>query len=74
MTDDAKGTLMRARSIGPRMVLWLEQAGYREITEFAGETVDNIVFRVEAMAGVRLNANGRKALANLIDHARNTGG
>jgi hypothetical protein len=70
MEESEKQAIRRARSIGPKMVAWLEEAGYERLADFAGETPENIAFRIEACTGRRLNGNGIKALANLIGFAR----
>lgn len=58
--------LSQVRSIGPRMIAWLEAAGYRRLEDFREETPASISFRVEAATGVRLNRNANRALENLI--------
>ncbi|MCR9121604.1 MAG: helix-hairpin-helix domain-containing protein [Phyllobacteriaceae bacterium] len=66
--------LSQVRSIGPRMIAWLETAGYRSLEDFEGETPASISFRVEAATGVRLNRNGNRALENLIAAAQAASG
>jgi hypothetical protein len=42
--DNEKQAVLRARSIGPKMVDWPEKAGYGPHDNFAAETPDNIAF------------------------------
>ena len=70
MEDMERQAILQARSIGPKMVAWLEEAGYGRLGDFAAETPENIAFRIEACTGRRLDRNGIKALENLVAYAR----
>lgn len=58
-----------ARSIGPKVLSWLEQAGYEKLCDFVDESPENISFRVEIATGIRRNQNALRAYANLIEFA-----
>ncbi|MFZ2099740.1 MAG: hypothetical protein WAU86_04165 [Oricola sp.] len=73
MENEEKRAILRARSIGPKMLAWIEEAGYERLADFTRETPENIAFRIEAVAGIKLNRNGLKALRNLIDWSREAG-
>lgn len=72
MRHSEKMRISQARSVGPKLIQWLEHAGYESLEEFAGETPENISFRVEIATGIRHNGNALKAYENLIDFARNS--
>jgi hypothetical protein len=62
--------ISKAYSIGPKVISWLEQAGYEKLADFVHETPENISFRVEIATGNRRNGNALSAYANLIAHAK----
>lgn len=71
MIDNAERKLIsRAHSIGPKVIAWLEQAGYEKLDDFASETPENISFRIEIATGNRRNQNALNAYANLIAFAK----
>ncbi len=70
MTNNEKLRLARAHSIGPKVIRWLEQAGYTKLEDFADETPENISFRVEIATGNRRNKNALSAYSNLIELAK----
>lgn len=65
-----KKRISNVHSIGPRVISWLEQAGYEKLDDFADETPENISFRIEVATGNRRNQNALSAYANLIAFAK----
>lgn len=61
--------MLEAFSIGPKMVLWIEQAGYNLLSDFEGAKALDVAFRIEVETDIKLNMNGVVALKNLIAHA-----
>lgn len=65
-----KSKILKAHSIGPKMVSWIEQAGYTKLLDFAGGDAHEIALRIEIETGnKRLNKLGIAALENLIAYA-----
>lgn len=46
MQINEKQAVLRARSIGPKIVAGLEEAGYGRLDDFAVETPEKITFRI----------------------------
>ena len=61
---------MRAFSIGPKMIAYLEKCGYQRLDEFSGKDPQQIILEIEIECGVRLNRMGLDALSNLVDLAK----
>ena len=62
--------MMRAYSIGPRMIHYLEQAGIERLEDLVGADPGEIVMRIDIASGRRpLNRFGREAVHNLIELA-----
>ena len=62
--------MLRAYSIGPRMIHYLEQAGIERLEDLAGADPGEIVMRIDIASGRRpLNRFGREAVRNLIELA-----
>lgn len=71
MIDSKERKLIsNAHSIGPKVVSWLEQAGYEKLADFVDETPENVGFRVEIATGIGRNKNAFSAYANLIAYAK----
>lgn len=70
ITQTEKSRIGEARSIGPTVIGWLEQAGYEKLSDFCTESPENISFRVEIATGIRPNKNAMKAYQNLIAFAQ----
>jgi hypothetical protein len=69
---DAKerARMMRAYSIGPRMIHYLEQAGIERLEDLVGADPGEIVMRIDIASGRRrLNRFGHEAVHNLIELA-----
>lgn len=69
MNEQERQKIARARSIGPKMIQWIEAAGYHSLSEFCGQNAEAVAFRIEVETGIKMDGNARKALQNLIDHA-----
>ena len=65
-----KKRISSAHSIGPKVISWLEQAGYEKLDDFVEETPENISFRIEIATGNCRNQNALSAYANLIALAK----
>ena len=70
ISDDEKIRIGKAHSIGPKVIGWLEEAGYEKLSDFCAETPENINFRVEIATGITRNKNAMKAYENLIAFAK----
>jgi hypothetical protein len=65
-----RARMMRAYSIGPRMLHYLEAAGIERLDDLAGADPGEIVMRIDIASGRRpLNRLGREAVRNLIELA-----
>lgn len=73
ISDVEKARMMRAHSIGPRMVSYLEMIGIERLEDLRDADAAELAFRINAELGRRhINAAGIKALENLIVLARKT--
>jgi hypothetical protein len=62
--------MMRAYSIGPRMIHYLEQAGIERLEDLVGADPGEIVMRIDIASGQRpLNRLGHAAVRNLVELA-----
>ena len=68
--------MLRAHSIGPKMIAYLDEAGITRLEELVGADALEIAMRIEIAVGQRhLNKLGVAALRNLIELAeRECGG
>ena len=62
--------MLKARSIGLRMVEYLERAGIRTFDELATRDADSLLLQIHVETGIRLNAMGLETLANLVALAK----
>lgn len=70
ISDVEKQKILMAHSIGPKMLTWIEQAGYHSLSDFVGADADEVALRIEVETGNRrLNKLGIDALKNLIAYA-----
>ncbi len=58
--------MLRAFSIGPKMVDLIEQAGITTLHEMQVCDAGEILLRIHVETGTRLNRNGLYALENLV--------
>ena len=64
--------MLRAYSIGPKMIAYLEEIGITRLDELAGADPHEIALRIDVALGhKRLNRLGIAALRNLIELAEN---
>jgi hypothetical protein len=62
--------MLRAYSIGPRMIHYLEEIGIERLEDLAGADPGEIAMRIDIASGRRpLNRFGHEALRNLIELA-----
>ena len=62
--------MLRAYSIGPKMVHYLEKIGIETLAELKDENAQELALRIDEMLGKRhMNKLGIEALENLIAHA-----
>ena len=75
LEEGEKARMLRAYSIGPRMIAYLEEIGIERLEDLAGAEAEEIAMRIDIALGRRhLNRLGVQALRNLIDLAnRGTG-
>ena len=76
MIDDReRRRMLKAYSIGPTMVAYLDQAGIRRLDDLVGADAEEIAMRIEIATGHKhLNKLGLAALRNLIELANREGG
>lgn len=68
MIDEAeRKEMLRAHSIGPKMIAWLEEIGIERLADLKGADAGEIAMRIDIALGRRhLNRLGVEALKNLI--------
>ena len=66
--------MLRAHSIGPKMVEYLDRSGIRTFDELASRDADSLLLQMHVETGVRLNKMGLNALANLVTLAKDQAG
>ena len=65
-----RARMLRAYSVGPRMIHYLEQAGIERLEDLVGADPGEIVMRIDIASGRRrLNRFGHEAVRNLIELA-----
>jgi hypothetical protein len=65
-----RARMLRAYSIGPRMIHYLEQIGIERLEDLAGADPGEVAMRIDILLERRrLNRFGHEALRNLIDLA-----
>lgn len=65
-----KARMLKAYSIGPKMIAYLEQIGIERLEDLAGADAGEIALRIDATLGWKhLNRLGVEALRNLIELA-----
>jgi hypothetical protein len=69
--DSERQRMMRAKSIGPRMIGYLEEIGIERLDELKTAEAEDLAFRINATLGRRhINRTGIHALENLIAYAK----
>ena len=64
-----RARMLRAHSIGPRMIAYLEAIGIERLEDLIGADPHVIAMRIDIALGKRLNRFGIEALTNLIELA-----
>ena len=64
-----RARMLRAHSIGPRMIAYIEEIGIERLEDLAGADPHEIAMRIDIALGKRLNRLGIEALSNLIELA-----
>lgn len=66
--------MLRARSIGPKMIEYLEHSGIQTFDELAARDAESLLLQIHVETGIRLNRMGLEALANLVALAKQESG
>jgi nucleotidyltransferase/DNA polymerase involved in DNA repair len=62
-----RGKILKAHSIGPRMLVYLEEIGIERLSDLKGASASEIVMRIDIVLGTRrLNKFGVEAVRNVI--------
>lgn len=70
LKEGERERMLRAHSIGPRMIAYIEEIGIERLEDLAGADAEEIAMRIDIALGRRhLNRHGVQALRNLIDMA-----
>ena len=65
--------MLRAFSIGPKMVALIERAGITTLKELRGCEAGDVLLRIHVETGTKLNLLGYRAVENLIELADSEG-
>lgn len=67
ISSEERRRMLRARSIGPRMIGYLEEIGIERLEDLAGADAAALAMRIDIALGRRhMNRLGIEALENLI--------
>ncbi len=67
ISAEERGKILKAHSIGPRMLAYLEEIGIRRLCDLKSASADEIVIRIDIVPGKRrLNKFGTEAVRNVI--------
>jgi hypothetical protein len=67
---EQRARMMRAYSIGPRMIHYLEEIGIERLEDLAGADPAEIIMRIDIASGrAKLNRLGQAAIRNLVELA-----
>ncbi len=70
---DERAKMLRAHSIGPRMIGYLEEIGIERLSELKGADAETLAMRIDIALGRKhMNWLGVEALRNLIALADRT--
>jgi nucleotidyltransferase/DNA polymerase involved in DNA repair len=68
--QEERARMLRAHSIGPKMISFLDRIGIEKLEDLAGADARELAMRINVELGHRhLNALGVRALENLIELA-----
>ncbi len=72
---DERERMLRAHSIGPRMIAYIEEIGIERLEDLVGADAEEIAMRINIALGRKhLNSLGVEALCNLIELANASAG
>ncbi len=75
ISEEERKSMLRAHSIGPTMVHYLEGIGIERLADLRGADAEEIAMRIDIALGRRhINSLGVAALRNLIDLANSEAG
>jgi hypothetical protein len=75
ISEDERKSMLRAHSIGPTMIRYLEEIGIERLAELRGADPQEIAMRMNIALGRRhINSMGVAALRNLIELADSEAG
>lgn len=75
ISEDERKSMLRAHSIGPTMIRYLEEIGIERLAELRGADPQDIAMRMNIALGRRhINSMGVAALRNLIKLADSEAG
>jgi hypothetical protein len=70
ISDDERKSMLRAHSIGPKMISYLQDIGITRLDDLKGAEPLEIVMRIDISVGRKhMNSLGVAALRNLIELA-----
>ncbi|BBD39697.1 hypothetical protein N7E70_008310 [Aminobacter sp. NyZ550] len=70
ISDDERKSMLRAHSIGPKMISYLQDIGITRLDDLKGADPLEIVMRIDISVGRKhMNSLGVAALRNLIELA-----
>lgn len=70
ISDEERRKMLRAHSIGPKMISYLDEAGIERLSDLVGAEAEDIAFRIDIALGHKhMNKLGIEALRNLIELA-----
>ncbi|ODT06517.1 MAG: hypothetical protein ABS58_11175 [Mesorhizobium sp. SCN 65-20] len=75
ISEEERKSMLRAHSIGPTMIRYLEEIGIERLADLRGADAEEIAMRIDIALGRRhINSLGVAALRNLIDLADSEAG
>lgn len=73
IAEEERRAMLRAHSIGPRMIAYLEEIGIERLADLRGADPAELALRIDVALGRRhINRQGIEALRNLIALAEET--
>ena len=67
IAENERAKMLRAHSIGPRMIAYLEEIGIERLADLKGADAEVLAMRIDVALGRRhMNRLGVEALRNLI--------
>lgn len=70
ISEDERKSMLRAHSIGPKMIRYIEEIGIERLADLRGADPQQIAMRIDIALGRKhINSLGVAALRNLIELA-----